>query len=560
MLPEEKKAPRILVIDDDEMLNLLLCQFLNSRGFHTLAASSIASAVEILRSDGAIDLLIVDYQLDDGVGIDLLTPEMTASYLSEAPTIMISKESGAEFLEKCFIGGVSDYLIKPINFPLLALKVQTLVKSINMQRLIRQQKDALENFKAEAKREEHIAKFIYEYLLRQNSYNYQGVEVWLKSFSAFSGDMTLVKKSPEGNLYFMLADATGHGLAAAITILPVVSIFNTMVDKGFRIQKLVSEINRKLVMDTPADRFVAAIVIEINPFRKSLSIWNGGMPAVLWVNQGRIMHQFRSNHMALGIMSPKMFDASVTTIDLPQEGFLFAHSDGLSEQENPLSECFSLERIYHAIIAQPDALLTELAQRLMSFAGTDNYNDDVSACVIRPALVLSDLTNLSAPAQKTLSTIQDSFAWSIKLGGRQLENCDIPPLCNHFLDQLGLDQYLCQKIFVVLTELVSNAIDYGVLGLSRDIKYGPNGHINYFYEREVRLKKLTKADFIKISIEAFPESNSCCLDIEVENSGVGYSETEFVSPTSNLDTALIHELCESVEIIAPGNKIRASIK
>jgi serine phosphatase RsbU (regulator of sigma subunit) len=548
------------------MLNYLFCSFLNSRGLETFTAHSIGEAKTTLQVDGSIDLILLDYQLGDGIGMDLLAPDAVASYVNLPPVIMISANEEAEFLEQCFSGGANDYIIKPVNLSLLALKVESLIQSVSMQRLIRQQNEALESFKREAEREEQIAKFTYEYLLRQNSYAYEGVEVWLKSFAAFSGDMALVKKSPSGNLYFILADATGHGLSAAITIMPVVTIFNSMVAKGFHIQKIVTEINRKLVSDTPADRFVAATLLEINPFRREFSVWNGGMPPVLWVSRGEVKHQFHSTHMALGIMEEAIFDATVATIDLPTDGFIFSYTDGLIEQENIHHEPFSSARVIDIIAQQPDNLLQELSSSLLGFAETEDYADDVSICIIRPDLVFSGLADtLEIEKITSLSFYKSNhFDWCVKLSGRQLENCEIPPLCNHFLQQVGVDQQLCQKIFAVLAEMVSNALDHGVLGLSSDIKENPDGFIQYFYEREERLKILTDKDFVKLSMQWLPNGDDSCLLVEVEDSGIGYTPSSKAGGVahkySGRGTSLIQKLSESVEIIAPGNKIRATIK
>lgn len=566
MLTDEQKASRILVVDDDEMLNYLFCSFLNSKGLETIGVLSLHEAKHVLQTDAAIDLILLDYQLGDGVGMDLLLPESLITYMSSPPIIMISANEEPAFLEQCFSGGVNDYIIKPVNLSLLALKVEALIKSVSMQRLIKTQKDELESFKADAEREELIAKFTYEYLLRQNSYEYEGVNVWLKSFAAFSGDMMLVKKSPSGNLYFILADATGHGLSAAITIMPVVTIFNSMVSKGFHIQKIVAEINRKLETDTPADRFVAAIVIEINPFRREFNIWNGGMPTAFWVSGGAVIHEFHSEHMALGILDEYQFDANVTTIDLPKEGFIFAYSDGLTEQENAHHEPFSVTRVISAIESHPENLLENLSHSLSLHAGTDDYSDDISVCMIRPALVFDDLSDATFSAQtRGLSPARDDqFEWSVKLSGRQLENCEIPPLCNHFLQQVGVDQQVCQKIFAVLAEMVSNALDHGVLGLSSSIKENPDGFIQYFYKREEGLKTLTNNDFVKLSITWLPEKDNGCFMLEVEDSGSGYTpeenEDELLTKYSGRGSQLIQKLSETVEIIAPGNKIRATIK
>lgn len=562
----EPKSSLILVVDDDEMLNYLFCSFLNSRGLQTIAVHNLGDAKHILQTQNNIDLILLDYQLGDGVGIDLLLPEAVATYMSVAPVIMISANEETQFLEQCFSVGVNDYIIKPVNLSLLALKVEALIKSVSMQRLIKTQNDELEAFKAEAEREELIAKFTYEYLLRQNSYEYEGVHIWLKSFAAFSGDMMLVKKSPSGNIYFILADATGHGLSAAITIMPVVTIFNSMVSKGFHIQKIVTEINRKLVTDTPADRFVAAIIIEINPFRRELNIWNGGMPAAFWVDKGLITHKFHSAHMALGIMDEYQFDASVTTIDLPENGFIFAYSDGLIEQENDSHEPFSKEKVIDIIENQPADLLNAISISLLQHAGEQDYSDDVSACIIYPSVVINDLSDsVIAPRSGGLSPItDDKFEWSVKLSGRQLENCEIPPLCNHFLQQIGVDQQVCQKIFAVLAEMVSNALDHGVLGLSSSVKENHDGFIQYFYKREEQLKTLTNNDFVKLSICWFPDMADGRFLLEVEDSGPGYTPTsiehDVASKYSGRGSQLIRKLSETVEIIAPGNKIRATIK
>jgi len=385
------KITRVLVVDDDEMLNALICSFLTSKGSQTLTAHNLTEAIDILRDDDGVDLILLDYQLGDGVGIDLLTSDSYLGYIEKPPVIMISANEESQFLEHCFLAGVDDYIIKPVNLSLLALKVAALIKSVNMQKLIKSQNDELERFKAEAEREEKIAKFTYEYLLRQNSPNYPGVDIWLKSYAAFSGDLMLVKHSPQGILYFMLADATGHGLSAAITIMPIITIFNSMVTKGFHLQKMVTEINRKLIDNTPADRFVAASIIEINPLSRKLSVWNGGMPPVCWINNGKVIHKFQSVHMALGILEEPLFDASITTLELPEEGFIFACSDGLTEQENSQKQPYSFTNVEKVINGKPGNLLEAIAISLKQHVGNDGYSDDVSVCVIRPSLVFEDI-------------------------------------------------------------------------------------------------------------------------------------------------------------------------
>ena len=380
--PPNTLLQAILVVDDDELLNALFCQFLQDKGFKVLFAYSLAGAMQILKTDLQIDLILLDYQLGDGNGLDFLTEVNCYGFLNQPPVIMVSGNEEPDFLENCFSCGVADYIIKPVNLSLLALKVSALIKTVALQRVITSQNAELECFKQNAEREEAVAKFTYEYLLGQHSQHIDGVSIWLKSSSSFSGDIALARISSSDDLYFLLADATGHGLSAAITIMPVVSIFNAMVIKGFDIQSIVTEINKKLIRDTPQDRFVAAIFIRVHQQLKKIDVWNGGMPTAYWIDDGCILQSFRSRHMALGILDEDMFDDSVVTCDFPAQGTIVAYSDGLTEETNPAGFSFSSVRVTELVQTQNTDLQTLLINALKYHAGRNEYSDDVSICTI----------------------------------------------------------------------------------------------------------------------------------------------------------------------------------
>ncbi len=552
----------ILVVDDDFILNQLFASFLMSKGFDVVSAEGVVAAENILRTRDDIDLMLLDYQLEDGLGVDLLEVDRVAHYLSKPPVIMISVNEDAEYLEECFRKGIADYIIKPVNLSLLALKVKSLINSVKLQRLISAQNIELEAFKRDAEREEQVAKFTYEYLLRQNTNNISGVQVFARPHSAFSGDISLAKISPSGEVYFMLADATGHGLSAAITIMPMVSIFNTMVSKGFHLHQIVSEINRKLVNDTPEDRFVAAVFIELNPAKNSVSVWNGAMPSVYWVDQGEIKHRFNSANMALGILDEAMFDANVETIPMPSGGFIFACSDGVIEQENAREEQFSKSRLESLLVLPGDTgelVLTELEFH----AGECSYKDDVSICVLHPESIFDPEWYGDVPRPGLLQQERGDFSWKLRVSGQYLEMSELAPLCNHFLQSLGFNQRFCQRVFSVIGEMVSNAIDHGVLGLDSSIKEQEFGFQCYFEEREKRMQCLTESDFVEITLELIEQNDGARLAISCLDSGSGYEVKSYSQDTekqfSGRGLAMIEQLSQRVEIAAPGNFIKAVI-
>lgn len=558
-------SSKILVVDDDLFLNELFCHFLQSKGFVTRGETSLAGAIVTIGQGELTDLILLDYHLGDGTGLDFLAQLQRISAGNIPPVIMVSTNEDPVFLETCFAAGVADYVIKPVNLSLLALKVSSLIRSLTLQRLISLQNIELARFKQEAEREEAVAKFTYEYLLRQNNQAIDGVNLWLKPSSSFSGDIAIAKISPGGDLYFLLADATGHGLSAAITVMPVVSIFNTMVAKGFDIQPIVIEMNRKLERDTPHDRFVAAIVVHIQQAQNEIHVWNGGMPAAYWIVQGEIIQQFKSRHMALGILDDDRFDANVDTWRISNGGYFLACSDGLLEQMNPQGECFSRNRLVDIIHSAPENIPATLINALAEHAQSETYSDDVSVCMITPGKI--PMGGYCLLEEKTthghVEEECSDFYWQVRISGKKLANCELSPLCNKFLQYIGVEQNFCQIVFLIVSEMVSNALDHGILQLQSSLKEEPEGFTQYFQERERRLAQLTNADAIELSLRWETAKSGTQLIVCVADTGAGYDFSSSLLQRDDLLSGrglqLIRNLAQRVEIFPPGNRIEAVV-
>lgn len=73
MTPELQRAPgedgyaTILVVEDEVLIRMVLAHDLRSRGYRVLEASDGTEAMQILRSDHTIDLLLTDVGLPGGI-------------------------------------------------------------------------------------------------------------------------------------------------------------------------------------------------------------------------------------------------------------------------------------------------------------------------------------------------------------------------------------------------------------------------------------------------------------------------------------------------------------
>jgi serine phosphatase RsbU (regulator of sigma subunit) len=77
-----------------------------------------------------------------------------------------------------------------------------------------------------------MARRILNHQIRTDLIRQAGIQYTVMPATHFSGDLILAARSPDGRLHALLADATGHGLAAAVSALPVVQEFYRLVEQN----------------------------------------------------------------------------------------------------------------------------------------------------------------------------------------------------------------------------------------------------------------------------------------------------------------------------------------
>ena len=173
-----------------------------------------------------------------------------------------------------------------------------------------------------------------------------GVRKLLSPMSIFNGDILLSAPTPWGGTRAMLGDFTGHGLSAAMGALPLSDIFYGMTRKGYSLADLALESNRKLRRILPTGLFCACVLIDTDPLRRQVTVWNGGLPDVLVRGRdGGLRLRMRSTHLPLAIVGDEEFDASVESFELCAGDRLFAYSDGVIEAQSPDGTMFGSDRL-----------------------------------------------------------------------------------------------------------------------------------------------------------------------------------------------------------------------
>lgn len=383
------------------------------------------------------------------------------------------------------------------------------------------------------------AEVLYGHLLVKNTDLLKGVNYQICSSSRFSGDIIQVKRSPSGSTFILVADATGHGLSATITVMPVIAVFNAMVQKGYQLAFILSEMNKHLVRDLPDDRFVAAVLVEIDPTFNEVSIWNGGMPSVLQFNsQGELVDKFRSKHMALGILDDQLFDTATDRLKLPQDGHLMVYSDGLIEQENPAKQGYGSQQLISQLSQHlNNNPIKEVIQAVLNYAELEQPDDDISLCQIDFASLASEIEpqDVRSLVCKSITT---PFEWQMKIYGSQIAKQSLPALCNEFMQAQSLSQPLKRWSFSIIHELVQKVTE-------ANLQEGINDTVYLQLKFQCHVK----------DCDALPEdSTRSCLVIEVSDNATGPSNLMEEASLAN-----IRSLADQVTVSQQGHNIQVRL-
>jgi PAS domain S-box-containing protein len=230
-----------------------------------------------------------------------------------------------------------------------------------------------------------MARSLLERLIERSSLdNDPQIAYHIKPALRFSGDLILAQRTLDNRLFVMVADATGHGLSAAVSSLPVVWVFYGMIQTGCDIEEIVAEINRRMKQSMPLGRFVAAHMAMIDYNEQILKLWSGGMPSAWLIddNTGSVT-ELPSQHPALGIFDIEEFNDQCMTIDCSSSSRLLLMSDGVNEAQYEGGSMLGEDKI-NALIQSNlgPSLLNQLISTVENHLQGNPSLDDISLASI----------------------------------------------------------------------------------------------------------------------------------------------------------------------------------
>jgi sigma-B regulation protein RsbU (phosphoserine phosphatase) len=206
-------------------------------------------------------------------------------------------------------------------------------------------------------------------------------------FSAFytphdivGGDYFGIRQLDADRYGFLLADAMGHGVAAALHTMHLSSLWGRFFRMLARPAEFAKTVNNELSKVVKDESFATAICGVVDVASKILRIAAAGSPPVVVFRSAGGVEQVESPGMPFGVMEES--DYGEATIELVPGDSLLLFSDGVFEVHNAHGELLGVDGLiqvlkglgYPATAIQPQALEEEL----LKFSNAIRLDDDVT--------------------------------------------------------------------------------------------------------------------------------------------------------------------------------------
>ncbi len=214
----ELSSFNILIVDDDPVnLQVLRNHFMPLK-YNVIEASNGIEALDMIIEKGKPDLVLLDVMMPRLSGYEVCREIRKKYNPNELPVIMLTAKRLINDLIQGFESGANDYLVKPFDKRELLARVNTMLRL----------KQAMQDHKELVLMEQEldIAMKVQKGVLTDKSF-YSSLENFIIEVSYIphnkkvGGDYYNVEVLDNGDVSVMVADATGHGIQAALFTMQI---------------------------------------------------------------------------------------------------------------------------------------------------------------------------------------------------------------------------------------------------------------------------------------------------------------------------------------------------
>jgi sigma-B regulation protein RsbU (phosphoserine phosphatase) len=191
---------------------------------------------------------------------------------------------------------------------------------------------------------------------------------------------------PYDNVGLAIADVSGKGIPASLTMASVRAALRAQVDNVYYLYEVVRRINAMVWRDAKVGEFVTLFYGVLDAANKRFTYCNAGHPPALLLRGGKIT-ELGGDNMVLGVNPDENYSQKL--IDLKKDDLLLLYTDGLTDAMNFEQKTYGRQRLLDAFkfCGTKGATAETVAQHILwdmrRFSGLSRRTDDVTMIVVR---------------------------------------------------------------------------------------------------------------------------------------------------------------------------------
>src|SRR6266480_3367887 len=295
----------ILVVDDDRASRRLLARTLTAAGYTCAEAESGEEALELVRKQPPC-LLLLDYDMPglNGADVSKQIRADSSPVIAQIPTIMLTGHGGEESEVLCLEAGADDFVTKPIHPEVLRARIETQLRLRSMREQLLKQNEELEAWRGNLEQDLDAAQRTQRSLIPATPPALPGWEIagFYRPVIQVGGDIYGWLRMRDGRMLFWIADATGHGAAAALLTTLAKLLFHHGHGEHERPAAIMEAVNNDLRGIFGGRSFMSAMCVALDAKNGQASVVGAGHPPLLVTRFGRGTEAIASSAPPLGLM------------------------------------------------------------------------------------------------------------------------------------------------------------------------------------------------------------------------------------------------------------------
>jgi CheY-like chemotaxis protein len=342
---------RVVLLVDDDTENIQVVHSILKDEYKVCVAMNGAKALDLAESEAVPDLILLDVMMPDMDGYEVCSRLKANQTTQDIPVIFLTGRIEVADETRGFKVGAVDYIHKPFSQPIVRARVRT-------QLMLRDAHQTVARQLTTINRELEMARQVQLAILPPETPRIRGLEVAARyiPMSSVAGDFYDFIGVDETHVGILIADVSGHGLAAALIASMLQAALAAQSVHASKPARVLAGLNQALSGKFPS-HFVTAAYLFLD-LEKGTANYAGAAhpPLLLWRKKSGSTAEVLENGLMLG-PSPH---STYSQITWPLEGGdrIVLFTDGIVEARNPSGEEFGMNRLKR-FVEQNHALPTD---------------------------------------------------------------------------------------------------------------------------------------------------------------------------------------------------------